>query len=63
MIDGNAKERQRQRQARNRISKQIQALAEEVDTASYEPYPYSVEQLDDRVREILDEIDQELDRR
>lgn len=63
LIDGNAKEQQRQRQARNRISKQIQELAEELDTAGYEPYPYSVEQLDNRVREILDKIDQELDRR
>lgn len=63
MVDGNAKERQRQREARNRISKKIQALAEELDTPSHEPYPYSVEQLQDRVKEILDEIDQELGRR
>ena len=63
LIDGDAKEQQRQREARNRISKQIQALAEELDTPGSAPYPYSVEQLDDRVREILDEIDQERDRR
>lgn len=63
MIEGNAKEEQRQRQARERISTQIQELADELDTAGYLPSPYAVEEMHDRVEEILDEIDQELNQR
>ncbi len=63
MIDGNAKERERQRAARERITAEIQTLAEELETPSYQPAPYSVEELRDRVGSILEEIDDELDRR
>lgn len=51
MIDGDAKEQQRQRQARDRISEQIQGLAAELDTPSYEPSLYSVEEMCDRISE------------
>lgn len=63
LLDGNAKERQRQRDARNRISEAIQALAADLDTPSYQPYPYSVERLHDRVSDVMDDIEQELERR
>jgi len=63
LIDGNAKEKRRQRQVREQISNQIQEFADELDTPGYEPAPYSVEQMRDRLELILDSIDEELDQR
>lgn len=63
LIDGNATEQQRQREARERITEQIQDLAAELDTPSYEPAPYSVEELKERVEDILEDIETELNQR
>ena len=63
VLDGSAKEQRRQRQARERFSEQIQDLAAELDTPSYEPSPYSVTELKEELETLLEEIDDELDRR
>jgi len=63
LLDGSSKEQQRQIQAREQISEHIQDLAAEIDTADYAPPRYSVEELGERLEAILEEIDDELDRR
>ncbi|WP_424005614.1 hypothetical protein ACOZ4I_20330 (plasmid) [Haloarcula salina] len=63
MIDGNAKERQQQMQAREEIADQIQDFADELDTPGYQPTPYSVERIRDRLESILNTADEELERR
>lgn len=63
VIDGSAKEQQRRRDERERISKQIRDFGEELDTASYQPSPYPVEELKERLESILEEVDREIDRR
>jgi hypothetical protein len=63
VLDGSAEEQQRRRQARERISEQIRDLGDELDTPSYQPSPYSVEELRERLESILDEIESETDRR
>jgi hypothetical protein len=63
VIDGNAKEQRRRRAERERISEQIQDLGEKLDTPGYQPAPYPVEELKERLESILEEVDREMDRR
>jgi hypothetical protein len=63
LIDGNAKEKKRQREAREQITNQIQEFAAELETPGYEPAPYSVEELRDRLEDILGDIEDELNQR
>lgn len=63
VLNGSAKEQERRREAREDISDQIQDLAAELDTPSYQPSPYSVEELQDRFESILDDVNNELQRR
>jgi DNA-directed RNA polymerase subunit RPC12/RpoP len=63
LLDGNAKEQQRQRQARREITERIQNLATEIDSPGYAPPPYSVEELKQELESILDDVNEELKRR
>jgi hypothetical protein len=63
LIDGNAKEQRRQREAREQVAEQIQEFADELDTPGYQPSPYSIEEMRDRLESILNSIDEELDQR
>jgi uncharacterized Zn finger protein (UPF0148 family) len=61
--DGDAEEIRRQRDVQREIINDIQELAEETKTASYEGPQHSIEVLRDRLQRILDNIDTELERR
>lgn len=61
--DGDAEEVRRQRHVQRQIINDIQELAEETKTASYEGPQHSIEVLRDRLQRILDDINTELERR
>lgn len=61
--DGDAEEIRRQREVQKQIINDIQELAEETNTPSYEGPQHSIELLRDRLQQILDYIDSELERR
>ena len=60
---GNAEEVRRQQEVQTVVISQIQELAEETQTPGYEGPQHSIEQLRHRLRQILNEIDSELERR
>lgn len=63
VIDGTAREQQRQREARRELTEQIQAFADELDRPGVAPPPLSVEELQLRLEEILEDVNAELERR
>jgi DNA-directed RNA polymerase subunit RPC12/RpoP len=63
LMDGNAKEQQRQQEAREQITEQILELASELDTPNYQPAPYTVEELKHRLEDLVEDIDTELQQR
>lgn len=61
--DGDAVEVRRRREVQKKIISDIQDLGEETKTPSYQGPQHSIELLRDRLRQILDEINTELERR
>ena len=63
ILDDDAEEVRRQREVQRQIINDIQELAEETKTPSYEGAQHSIEVLRDRLQRILDDIDTEMERR
>jgi len=61
--DGDAEEVRRRREVQKQTISDIQDLAEETKTSSYEGPQHSIEVLRDRLQRILEDIDTELERR
>lgn len=61
--DGDAEEVRRQRDVQQQIINEIQELAEETKTPSYQGPQHSIELLRERLQRIVDDIDAELKRR